>query len=304
MRVLVTGGAGFAGRHAIHELSGQGHAAYCFDQVESHQPEAAGAFCGDLLDIDALRACIRSSSADACLHLAGMAFVPQAWEQPRDVMRVNVEGTLSVLMAFRAENPAARVLCVTSSEVYGRDPRPCVREDAPLTPSNLYGVSKAAADVSARLYAKEFGMSVLTVRPQNHMGPGQSSRFVVSAFAEQLAQLQQQQSDGPIHVGNLASKRDFADVRDVVRAYRLLLESGTPGEAYNVASGTAIPVGTLLDVLCEVAGFAPERVVDPDRYRPTDEPPLLSIEKIASAVGWRPRIPLKDTLRDIYACYC
>ncbi len=301
MRVLVTGGAGFAGRHVLRDLAEHGHTAFSFDQQVSGERAVEHAFCGDLLDTDHLQSCIRESGADACIHLAGMAFVPQAWESPRQVMRVNAEGTLSVVSAFRVANPAARVLCVTSSEVYGREPRSSVTEDAPLTPSNLYGVSKMAADIGARLYAAQFDLPILVVRPQNHMGPGQSSQFVVSSFAAQVAASKRLASSDPIRVGNLQAKRDFTDVRDVARAYRLLLERGQPGEAYNVASGQLIAIGALLDLLCEIAGIHPAREVDPARFRPTDEPPLLSIEKIRAHTGWQPEIPLERTLRDIYA---
>ena len=174
---------------------------------------------------------------DACIHLAGIAFVPLGWTDPELVFSVNLLGTINVLEAFRLGAPKARLLIVTSAEIYGRVPGShAFAEDAPLTPDNLYAVSKMAADLSSLLYARRYGMHVMTARPGNHIGPGQSPRFVTSAFAEQIVKIARKQTEPVLKVGNLECERDFTDVRDVARAYRLIAEGGRAGEAYNISS--------------------------------------------------------------------
>lgn len=301
MRVLVTGAAGFVGRYLTAELQRHDHEPVGFDAAPPDSLDVSFPyFCGDITDPDSLRTCIERTQPDACVHLAGIAFVPLGWSDPQKVMHVNVTGTLNVLEALRATAPQARVLVITSSEVYGRDPRPePVREEETLTPSNLYGVSKVAADMACRLYFKQYGQPVMTARPQNHIGPGQSRLFATSAFAEQLIELRGK-TDPVMNVGNLDSERDFTDVRDVVRAYRLLVESGQPGEAYNIASGQTVSIREILNRLCDHAGIQPTLEVDEGLFRPTDKPPLLAIDKIQRDVGWTPTISLSDTLDEIY----
>jgi GDP-4-dehydro-6-deoxy-D-mannose reductase len=300
MRVLVTGAAGFAGRYLVRELQAAEHAPEAFDAVQPDTDPGIPFHLGDLTDPASLHACVAAVKPDACVHLGGIAFVPMGWTDPAKVMSVNLNGTLNLLEAIRQHAPACRTLVVTSSEVYGRDARPePVREADELHPSNLYGLSKSAADHAARLYGRHHGMHIMTARPQNHIGPGQSRLFVVSAFAEQLLALKRG-GDGTMKVGNLEARRDFTDVRDVARAYRLLIEKGQPGEAYNIASGHLRPIRELLEILCDEADIHPQLEVDPDLYRPTDAPPLLCIEKINVHTGWEPVIPLQETLRGIY----
>lgn len=301
-RVLITGSAGFVGSYLIDELRSVGHVPLGFDITKSPKLTEPDQRAGSIGNLAELKRWIAESQPDACVHLAGIAFVPTAWDEPQSVMDINLNGTLNVLTAFREIRPEARILVVTSSEVYGRDERrePVLEEDS-LLPSSLYGVSKAAADLSSLLYGRHHGLCVMTARPQNHIGPGQSDRFVVMSFARQLADLAGEGSAaGTLRVGNLEARRDFTDVRDVVRAYRLLLESGKAGEAYNIASGHTVPIRELLDELCHHAGIRPRIVTEPDLYRPADRPPQLSIEKISNHVGWQPVIPLPQTLKDIY----
>ncbi len=303
MRVWVTGAAGFVGRYVCAEFQRAGYEVIGLDAVPI-PPDVAAAqgVQVDITSAAALSAAALQHPPDGCVHLAGIAHVPAGWREPGRVMHVNLNGTLNVLEALRTHQPSPRILVVTSSEVYGRDPRPGpIREDDPMTPSNLYGVSKLAADHAARLYYKEYGMPVLTARPQNHIGPGQSDGFVVAAFARQLVQLRTRPvAERILQVGNLESARDFTDVRDVAHAYRLLLDKGHPGEAYNIASGRNYVIQTILDRLCSLAGFTPRIQTDPERYRPADAPPLLAIDKIREQVGWTPQIPLARSLEDIY----
>ncbi|MBP7830898.1 MAG: GDP-mannose 4,6-dehydratase [Kiritimatiellae bacterium] len=301
MKVLVTGAGGFAGWHVVADLAAAGHEPLAMDRPGVALPPAAAPCSGDVLDREATGQRVAELQPGGCIHLAGVAFVPMGWTDPDAVFSSNVLGTVRVLEAFRRHAPAARVLVVTSAEVYGRSGAAgrALDEAAPLEPDNLYALSKRAADGAARMYAEHYGMRVLVARPGNHIGPGQSSRFVATGFAEQVAAIALGRAEPVVRVGNLDSLRDFLDVRDVARAYRLLLERGRPGEAYNIASGKQVRVGDLLDELCRLAGIRPRIEVDPARYRPADVHGGLDCGKIRRELGWAPAIPLSDTLRTI-----
>lgn len=300
MRILVTGASGFVGRHFLVEAAAGGHAAFAMDVVPPPAGVAcAGFFSACLTDPDALRDTISRCRPDACMHLAGVAFVPTANTDPVGVMNVNIMGTGHLLEAFRTTAPKARILVASSAQVYGHRPRPNpVREEDPLAPDSLYGITKAAADDIARFYASQYGMAAMTARPYNHVGPGQSTHFVVPAFARQVRDIQRGKSN-VIKVGNLDSRRDFTDVRDVVHAYRLLLERGEAGLAYNIASGRHTAVRTILDQLCELAGVKPRIERDPALYRPDGACSILDTSRLVAATGWQPQIPFAQTLKDI-----
>jgi len=304
MRVLVTGASGFVGRHAVRECISHGHSAIAMiaPGQPADIPGVEATESADLSDTAALASLIERHHPDACLHLAGIAFVPVGWSRPQDTFRVNTIGTINLLEAFRAYHPACRVLAVTSSQIYGQQPRGhLIREDDPPAPDSIYAVSKWAQDDTARLYARRYHLPVMTARPCNHIGPGQSEDFVVTAFARQLIEISTGARPPVMQVGNLASEREFTDVRDTVRAYRLLLEKGTPGQAYNVASSRLTTIQALFDQLCLIAGVHPRIEVDPARYRPTDTQPLLDCSRILGETGWKPEIPVETTLRDVIA---
>ena len=255
----------------------------------------------DVRDPDSIASVLADVAPDAILHLGGIAFVPLGWTQPQRVFHVNTIGTLNVLDAVRQHRPAARVLIVTSAEVYGSHPAPApLAEDAPYRPDNIYGVAKAAADHAALLYAAHHRLDVMVARPSNHIGAGQSKDFVSSAFASQLAAIAAGAAPR-MRVGNLDQRRDFTDVRDVVRAYALLLERGHAGLAYNIASGHLIPVRDLLDGLCGVAQVRPQIEIDPGLFRPDENRPSYDTARIRDHVGWKPEIPLRQTLEAVYA---
>jgi len=300
VRVLVTGGGGFAGRHVMKDLSAAGHTPICFDLKPPENPESVQTITGDLRDADKLQKTLRDLRPDACIHLGGIAFVPMGWTDPKLVFSINLIGTINILEACRLASPETRLLVVTSAEAYGREARDhALKEDDPMLPSNPYAISKMSADLTALLYARRYAMPVMTARPGNHIGPGQSEHFVATAFAEQLIRIALKQTEPKMKVGNLETKRDFTDVRDVVRAYRLLIEKGRIGQAYNIAEGQHVRIQRILDGLCEIAGVHPEIEIDPARYRPTDTTPSIDISKIKRDVGWKPEIPFEDTLRDV-----
>ena len=300
MKVLVTGCNGFAGRHAVAALRQAGHEAIGGDLAIS--PCGAGACLEmDVRDLASIARALDQVRPDAVLHLGGIAFVPLGWTEPQLVFAVNTIGTLNVLDAVRRQGRAARVLVVTSAEVYGSHPAPApLAEDAPSRPDNLYGVAKAAADQSALLYAAHHRLDVMVARPSNHIGVGQSKDFVSSSFAAQLADVA---AGAPplLRVGNLDPRRDFTDVRDVARAYVRLLEKGHAGLAYNIASGRMIPVREILDGLCDVAKVRPQVEIDPVLFRPNENRPSYDTARILAHVGWKPEIPLRQTLEVLYA---
>lgn len=300
MRILVTGASGFVGKHFLTEAASSGHTAFAMDiNPPPGGVPHAGFFSACLTNPDSLRETILKSQPDACMHLAGIAFVPTANTNPSGVINVNVMGTTNLLEAFRLHAPKARILVASSSQVYGHHLRQNpIKEDDPLTPDSLYGITKAAADDISRFYASQYGMPVMTARPCNHVGPGQSHHFVVPAFALQVRKIRQGQGN-VIKVGNLNSRRDFTDVRDVVRAYRLLLERGTAGLAYNIASGQHIAIGRILDQLCELAGIKPLIEQDPSLYRPDNPCSTLDTSRLTATTGWAPKISFSQTLKDI-----
>ena len=302
MRVLVTGACGFVGRYLVRELTAAGHLPVGFGL----EPPPASSFCpvirGDILEADAVAAAVRDIRPDAAVHLAALAFPPDAASKPARMAAVNVQGTVHLLEAFRREAPAARLLMVSSARVYGsRVPAAPIREDDPLAPDSLYAVTKAAADLITLQYARDFGLPFMTARPHNHTGPGQSEQFSIAGFAAQFRRLAADSGRPAIQVGNLDSTRDFLDVRDVVRAYRLLLERGTAGLAYNIASGRCIPLSLLIDTLVRLSGVNPKREIDPARFRPTDSSAPLDTTRLTRDTGWTPALTLEDTLRDMLA---
>lgn len=296
MRVLITGADGFVGHWAVEVLTRAGHEVIPTEP----SPRRPGTLPLDVTDRPAMETLIGEKMPDACLHLGGIAFVPMGWKNPVRLYEINTLGTLNVLEAFRHQNPKAAILMVSSAEVYGREAREhSVDEEAALRPSNLYGVSKLAADESCLLYARHYGMRIMTARPANHIGPGQSEHFVATAFARQLIALKKQGGAGILQVGNLEAQRDFLDVRDVVEAYRLLLEQGQGGQAYNLASGQLTRIQEMLDTLCDILDCHPDILVDPELYRPADQPVVLDSTRIRQETGWTPTYELRQTLSDL-----
>ena len=224
----------------------------------------------------------------------------ESWSAPVEVLRINAEGTLNVLLAAEAAG-AERLLVIGSAEEYGivaPEELPLV-ETAPLRPVTPYGASKVAAEVVALQAHRARGLGVVAARPFNHLGPGQSDRLVASTLAHQVARNEREGTD-VIMAGDLTARRDFSDVRDVVRAYRLLVTRGQPGEVYNVCSGRDVPVSELADALIAESGRPMRVELDPDRLRPVELKALRGDpSKLRAATGWIPEIPLEQTLSDL-----
>jgi len=305
MRVLITGAGGFVGQHLIRELSANGHDIIAFDMnFPSPVNSTVRQYKGDLLDIECLNSLITSTAPDACVHLGAISFTPSGKNNAPKMFSVNVVGTINVLEAFRKNAPSARILVISTAHVYGTVASGCrIKEESPLNPSSMYAISKAAADIATLEYSKQHDMYTMTARPNNHIGPGQSTIFVIPSFAQQLKQLTKNNTNISFLAGNMDSIRDFTDVRDVVTAYRLLLEKGQPGKAYNISSNNLLSIKTVFTELCRLTNTKPEIVIDKERFRPTDSSPLLDITRIQADTDWKPQIPLTKTLEDILAEY-
>jgi len=290
MKALVTGGAGFVGHHLLRHLQEAGDDVVAVDRGDGP----------DLLDGEGFAELVRETAPDAVYHLAGYSDVGGSWSDPVGTFRANAEGTLNVLQACAQLN-GARVLVISSADVYGRvhlDELP-LTEDQPLRPVSPYAASKIAADFLGLQAHLGYELEVVRVRAFNHLGPGQTNRFVAPALAERIA-LNELEGREVVPVGNLTPRRDFTDVRDVVRAYRLLVEHGEPGEAYNVCSGTDIAVSDLADRLVAMAERPMRLEENAALQRPVDVPVLRGdFTKLHKATNWQPSIDVDVTLHDI-----
>ncbi len=255
----------------------------------------------DLLDAAAAARAVRDTRPAVVYHLAALASVARSWEDPVAVLTANVAAALNLLEAVRAEAPAARVVIGSSGEVYGPPATLPVTEEAGLRPQNPYAVSKASADLLGGLYADAHGLHVVRARAFNHAGPGQTDTFAVGSFARQVAEgLAAGRRPVRVVTGEPDTRRDFTDVRDVVRAYRMLADA--PAGIYNVASGVSRSARDLVARLGAVAGVEIEHVVDPALVRPHEVSDIRgSHARLTAATGWEPRIPLDTTLADAVA---
>ncbi len=283
MRIWISGARGFVGSWLAPRLEAAGHAVIAVDRDV------------DLVDAAAVSASIAAARPDAIVHLAALASVAASIDDPAATARVNTIGALHLLRATAQHAPRARVVLVGSGEVYGAatDDAP-FDERAPLVPGSPYARSKAAADLLGAAYSAR-GLDVIRARPFNHTGPGQSDAFVASSFARQLAEIEAGRRAPELRVGNLRSVRDFLDVADVVDAYEQLLDPAVPADVYNIASGTGVSIGALLEHLLACSTARPVVREDPERWRPTDAA-VGDASRLRLVTGWNPSRPLADTL--------
>ena len=314
MRAFVTGLDGFAGQWLARELlqagdevaGGSRSATPQYSTLDAAQATALRWFTFEVLDGERIEAALRDWRPDHIYHLAGQAFVGEALRDPTATVQTNAIGTATALEAARKSVPGARFLYVGSADAYGAvapSDLP-LRETMPLRPNNPYAASKASGETIAIQYARAHMLDVVATRSFNHTGPGQRPAFAVPGFAQQIAAIAQNRQQPPMRVGNLDAKRDYTDVRDVARAYRLLLRHGRRGEVYNVCSGASVSMRSIVDDLIAIAGARIPVELDPARLRPSDTPEIVGDnERLRSEVAWEPAIPLATTLRDVYAWF-
>ncbi len=251
-----------------------------------------------MTDASAVADEVRSVRPTAVVHLAARSSVAASWERSADVWVVNVLGVVNVLDAVRDERPEARVLLASSAEVYGQQGEAAIPETTAVAPLSPYGASKAAAEIACGRAERGDGLDVVVARSFPHAGPGQDERFAIGSWTLQIARLEVE-GGGPLRVGDVSVRRDIVDVRDVCRAYSLLLDRGVPAGIYNVASGTAVAMERVVEILVDLARCPISVEADPSRVRRADVPVLCGdASRLRAATGWWPRIPLEKTIGD------
>jgi len=301
MKALIIGVAGFVGRHLAIELINAG-----WDVSGTRLPSEVTSLGFPVHELNILNATaigdlLARTNPDCIFHLAAQSSVSVSWKKPALTVDVNIKGVVNLLESVRElENPP-RVLLIGSGEEYGYilpDELP-INEDTALRPGNIYAGTKIAQGLLGQIYARAYGLEIIIIRAFNHIGPGQTDTFVVPSFCRQVAEIEAEGSAGIIKVGNLEAKRDFTDVRDIVKAYRLLAERGESGVIYNVGSGRSISIRDILDMIIEQSG-AIKIENDQARMRPSDTPVIeADISRLAECTGWRPEIAIETTLKDV-----
>jgi GDP-mannose 4,6-dehydratase len=258
--------------------------------------------CAELRDLNSLRLLLGKVEPDWIFHLAAQSYVTTSFDAPADTIHTNVIGTVNLLDAVRIAGLDPRIHICSSSEVYGQvtaDEIP-IRETNPFRPASPYAVSKVGEDMVALQYFLSYGLKTVRTRMFTHTGPRRGDVFAESSFAKQIAEIEAGLRPNPVKVGNLDSVRTFADVRDAVRAYWLLLEKCPPGEVYNIGGNRTMTIGDMLEVLKSMAQCKIEHEVDPALLRPSDVTlQIPDISKFRAATGWQPEIPVETTLRDL-----
>jgi GDP-4-dehydro-6-deoxy-D-mannose reductase len=308
LRALITGVCGFAGSHLADYLlthtdlevhgtdivSGGANIAHIIDDLEL--------IVGDMSDAEVASEILSKANADYVFHLAAQAFVPLSWSDPWQTMENNIRSQLNILQILVDSGARPKVLVVGSADEYGMilpDELP-VTEDTPLRPYSPYAVSKIAQDMLGYQYFASHGLPIVRVRPFNHIGTRQSPAFVTSDFAKQIAEIEDGRREPHLLVGNLEAKRDFTDVRDMVRAYYLALERGEDGEVYNLGAERAYSIREALEALLGMSEAQIDVVQDPSRMRPSDVPVVVSdCSKFRQRTGWRATVNLRESLREI-----
>ena len=308
MRILITGAGGFVGRHLSAHISRVQPRARLtgttFFPSETVHDAVTDQQLIDLKDYERVLDLLARCRPDAIYHLAAQAFVPRSFEDPWETLENNIRAQLNIIRACLELQIRPRILIVSSAEIYGavQPGQLPMNEEAAIRPTNPYSVSKVAQDMLALQYYLSHDLQLMRARPFNHIGPGQNDRFVAPAFALQIAAIEEGQQDAVIYVGNLSARRDFTDVRDIVRAYHMIAEKGKAGEAYNIASGRAHSIRHLLDILLGLTEIEIDVRVDPSRLRPVDVPEIRGdASKLQRDTGWKPELTFEDTLRDVLA---
>ena len=316
MRVLITGGYGFAGSHlanhfvkcgddvAVSYLPQGGNDVEFVSQPASTLPSRVQAFALDITNREAVFELLSITQPDVICHLAAITFVPDGERSLERITEVNTNGTLNILDAVKRHSKSSRVLVVSSSEVYGC-PKPGtlpLTEEAEFLPNSNYGLSKAWMELAAYKYSQRDELDIVRARPFPHVGPGQSANFALASFTKQIAEIKLGKRKPIIEVGNLETRRDISDVEDIVRGYREAVLNGKRGRAYNLASGKSHEIGELLRKLMAVAEVEAEIQVKDSLVRKTDISDICGSYDLAQKdFGWKPRIDLDGTLHSLYA---
>ena len=308
-KALITGITGFAGSHLAELLLKKGFEVYGTTRPRSktenidHIKRKIFLFDADILDSHSLYHVVNKIQPDFIFHLAAQSFVPTSWASPANTLETNIIGSVHLFEAVRSAGISPRIQIACSSEEYGlvKPKETPVKESNPLRPLSPYAVSKVAMDYLGYQYFKSYNMEIIRTRAFNHTGPRRGEQFVCSNFAKQIAEIEKGKQEPVISVGNLSAKRDFTDVRDIVKAYLLAIEKCNPGEVYNIASGKARKIEDVLRLLLLLSRAKDIKIKkDPKRMRPSDVPILVGDSaKFRKLAGWKPKIPFEKTMRDL-----
>ena len=298
---LIFGVNGFVGSYLVPELIASGYEVCGSDRCASSFVPGLSAFrTGDITNAERVESIIHDLAPDVIVNLAAISSVGLSWRHPQATMEVNVVGPVNILQAASTLERIPKVLLIGSSEEYAPSMLP-VDESAPINASSPYGVSKVAQENMANLYADRFGIPIYKVRAFNHTGVGQADSFVLPSWCKQVAAMSPSEAPRTIRVGNTDVVRDFSDVRDIVRAYRMLIESDKHGEVFNIGSGAGYSLSELLDKIISLSDCPVKAVVDPDLLRPADNPvSICDNSKIKRELGWSPEHSIDDLLRSMY----
>ncbi len=303
-RVLIFGAGGFVGSYLCKEFLNNGYKVSGTDKGEGTAlPPEVDFYKTDLMQADAVENLISRIQPDIIVNLAAISSVGASWNMPQTTMAINVIGALNIMEAARKSEQKPKILFVGSSEEYVISENP-LDENTQLNANNPYGISKVTQEQFAKLYKEQYGLKIYCVRPFNHTGVGQRDSFVLPSFCKQVAKIDKSGKDGKIQVGNLKVKRDFSHVKDVVRAYRMIVESENYNRIYNVGSGNAY---SLEDMLTYIIGLSNQHIeieIDQNRIRPTDQPVICCNRSlIRKELGWEPQYDVYDALKEMYEYY-
>jgi GDP-4-dehydro-6-deoxy-D-mannose reductase len=308
VKALVTGTSGFAGSYLAEFLLNKGYEVFgsyfdksTFSNLEGFIDKIRLFQC-DIRNYDSLKKIISEIRPDEIYHLAAITFVPTSLESPKLTFDTNLYGTMNLYEAIKNLKINPRILFVGSADEYGivKEENLPINEGCPLRPINPYAVSKVSADLLSSFYLKHYNLNIIRVRPFNHTGPRQSPEFVCPNFAKQIAEIEKGVRKPTMYVGNLETKRDFTDVRDMVRAYRLALKKGKVGGVYNICSGRGYIIQDAIDMLVDMAQVKIEVKQDPARMRSSDVTILIGDNtRFVGKTNWRPQIPFNQTLKEI-----
>ncbi len=307
-KALITGITGFAGSHLAELLLKEGVAVYGIQRWRSksdnieHIKDKITFEEADLLDAHSLYTVVDKIKPDYVFHLAAQSFVQSSWASPTQTLEVNIIGSAHLFEAVRKAGLSIPIQIACSSEEYGKvlPNEVPIKETNPLRPLSPYAVSKLAMDYLGYQYHESYGMNIIRTRGFNHTGPRRGEVFAESTFAKQIAEIEKGKREPIVSVGNLDARRDYTDVRDIVRAYYLAVQKCDPGQEYNIASGTAWEIKKVLDMLIGMAKVKVEVKQDPTRMRPSDVEVLIGDNsKFVAKTGWKPEIPFEKTLEDL-----
>jgi GDP-4-dehydro-6-deoxy-D-mannose reductase len=304
LKIFITGATGFVGRHLINFLKSPAYKIYGTSFPEKPDPddEKKNIVYLDIRSEEEISEAVKNAQPDWVFHLAALSNVRVSWEKTKETLETNLMGTFYLFEAVKIFAPESRVLFISSSDIYGSlsPVKKALREEDAFHVMSPYAFTKVSGEILSKFYAQVEEMNVIIARSFPHTGPGQSSDFVCSDWACQIARIEKGLAEPTIKVGDIGVKRDFSDVRDVVRAYALLARKGSRGEVYNVCSGKAVSLKEVLDILLSYSRKKIEVSVDPLKLRKVDIPMLLGDnEKIKREISWEPEIPLEKTLLDL-----